>query len=122
MRKAFNWFTGLRCTKWWHYFLSILIGLGMMLIFTNILYAGDKEDYQSKLDKLVQAKNISGLGLENLQLKAQLAKTQDDKNMADLNDLVKEMQGKGFLIQQKPDGTIEVVMKPPEPKKEELKK
>ncbi len=92
------------------------------LLITAVVYAGDKEDFQAKLDKLIQQKTMSSLALENSQLKAQLAKGEDDKVNASLGELVKQIQDKGFIISQLQDGTYKVEVKPPEVKPEEKPK
>lgn len=97
-----------------------LIIVGGLLCGPAVIWAGDKEDYQGKLDKLVQDKTISALTFENLSLRTQQAKDKDERIGEALSTLVKELQDKGFIIKQMANGAFEVIAKPSE-KKEEAK-
>lgn len=98
------------------YFKSFTLLLA--LLFTSLAWAGEKEDLQGKLNKVLEQKGISSLALENAQVKAQNAKAADDRVKELINAVVKEIQDKGFSIQDSADGRLNVVSpdsKKPEP-------
>jgi hypothetical protein len=103
---------------------KVALVMAMVLAMAVGAWAGDKEDLQGKLEKIIQQKTISSLTLENIQLKAPgflQAKAADDKVAEQVNALVKEIGEKGFVIQQGQDGQFKVQTKP-EVKKNEDKK
>lgn len=82
--------------------------IGGLLCGPAVIWAGEKEDFQTKLESAMLVK-------ENSALRDQLAQRE-------LNDVVKAIQEKGYLITNQ-GGKWEVIPKPiPEEKKPEKKK
>ncbi len=74
------------------------------LQFTGITFAGEKEELQWKARALVAEATVS-------KLQSDLGQCRSGHNQQAIQDLIKELDSKGYVIQQ--DGTIAERPKPP---------
>ena len=97
---------------------TLVVVMVSIILLAGVCYAGDKEELTLKFEKAILA----------LQLAQSLfvQKMADDpaviKAKADLNDVGREIDSKGFTVQQNANGSIEVVKKAPDKPKEAPKK
>jgi uncharacterized protein HemX len=98
----------------------VLVVVVLALGICGLAFAGEQQELQLQLEKAL-------LTLSNAQLQFQVRMADDpavQSARTGLNELTKEIRKKGYEIQQKPDGSVEIILKKvaaPEPKKEDVK-